>query len=308
MKRRQVLKGGAAIGIASLAGCSELLGGSASTGNFQNVAQWLPEPANLADDQDHYEVTARSPSRVAELFDNSLFRSQFAPSLDYANPRATDVRYTVSAGVGGRNFDVYAGQFNVDWAEHQMDTADDLDRDSDVEDFAVFIRENNNGITDAYAVSNRAYIHTSDSGFGFDESADAHDVLTTVIDAREGNIGRYHDRNQDMEILVDDLSFGHQLNAGTMEATEQSEPEFGEFENVVARGSTRIIDGETTTTEEVIVFEASRDVTEREIEEYIEESSSFDGYRDRPSYDNGDRSVIIEGTRQGAQLQTIGSG
>lgn len=306
MKRRQVLMGGAAIGIASLAGCSDVLGGGGSTGNLGNVAQWLPEPADITDDQDHYGISARSPSRLANLFDNPVLRSEFAPSLDYANPRATDVEYTVSASAGGRNFDVNVGQFNVDWVEHQMDTAEDLDRDSDIGDFAVFLRENNNGVSDAYAISNRAYIHTSDTG-GFDEPADALDVLTTVIETREGDIGRYHEQNQDMEILVDDLSFGHMLNARTMDATDQSEPEIGEFENVVARGSTRIIQGETTDTEEIIVFENERDISEREIETYIEESSSFDGYRQRPGYDIADRSVIIEGTQQGVQLFTSGS-
>lgn len=302
MKRRQVLTSGAALGVAGLAGCSDILSGESATGDTTNVAKWLPEPADLVDDQDHYEVTARSPKRLANLVDNPLFRSEFAPDLEYANPRATDVTYTVSAGAGGRNFDVYAGKFNEGWVLDRMDIAENLDRDSDVEDFAVFVRETNNGISDAYAISSQAYIHTSDSAPGFDQNPDALDVLTTVIDARVGNIGRYHEENQDMGRLVDELSFGHNLTARTMESTGESSPQFGQFENVVARGSTNIVRGETTDTQEIIVFEAERDIREREMVEYIEESGSFDQYRERPSYDIANRAVVIEGTRTGANF------
>ena len=316
--RRDVLKTGVAIGsvaaTGALAGCSSILGGGASTGSFSDVTMWLPSPGDLDSDLEHYSVSARSPSRLANLeSDPQEANSDHAPSLEFASPTANDVDTVVNATAEGagenedepfdnptQSFTAYSGSFNRSWAMTQLDNADAWDDEQEVEEYRIYGRspEGQEGTFEAVGVSESGYVRASDELATGGDSPDSVAIVETVINAAIGEGERFVDENENMGVVGDQLSFGHQLFAGTpVESPDETNPEEGEFEDVVAAGNNQTIKGQSADETQVLVFDSEGDIDEGDIEEYIEESGSFNGFTSTPTFSISGRAVIIEGSR-----------
>jgi hypothetical protein len=320
MKRRQVLKTGAGIGALGLAGCLGFGGGAGGTESFDTMGEWVPEPGVFDSSLGQYNsLNGDTPAGVAAQIDDSTFEGATQPDLDFANPKASDVDYHVNASASGEegysvNFDVYVGDFNHDWTEQNLQNTQNenattgYQSEGEYQGFTLYANPQPEGgfggRQTAYGFSSSGYIRVEASDSGENADPDAVAAIEAVIDASEGNVNRYQESNQDMSALVDALPSAHQLSASiNAEPPEESNPQNGQLEGLAGQANATTLDGNTIESAEVLVFVSERDVVERDINEYVDESGSFSNYQQRPDVSFDTRTVVIEGTQPlGANL------
>lgn len=307
MERRQFIKGSGAaltVGMAGLAGCSTgILGGGG--GSFGDVTAWLPAPAEFDSDLDHYQFTARSPSQVADVSDDTTWDITVAPNADFGNPPADDVDYVIGANPSTdetRQFTVYVGDFDAEWISTKLESRN-FDQDRGLDEFDVYVQPTDGSVPQqtqsdvpgrvGYAVNDSTVIRTVHRSP--EDESDPIGVAQTIADANAGDAPTYAE-NQDMGALGDTISIGQYVTAQTFEPVEESLPQAGQFEDLVGRGETHTVQGAETDISEVLVFLSESAVIEREIESYIDESGQFNSYHSRPEYSIDGRTVSITGT------------
>ncbi|WP_306053153.1 hypothetical protein [Natronococcus wangiae] len=285
MERRAVLKASGAlttIGLTGLAGCTGSLPVVGSSG-FDDIEDWLVAPDLL--DTEHYTVTTTSPAEVEEVAeymsesDWDEYQQSYV-DVDFANPHPDEVTRYIEAG----RYDVVLGEFDAERVGSSLER-DEYSAGRSYEGYQLY--EGPNEAT-AYAVSDDAVISVYDD-------PDAVETAQLVVDAAEGEAERYADRDQDFEVLGDELSPGHITMAGSHSRIEETDVERGRFEDQVAFGMTFEIGEDETDITFVTVFIDENAIIERDIEAYTEEGNDFDDWRE-VSYDIDDNVVTIDGT------------
>lgn len=312
MKRRQLLKTGAGVGTLGLAGCLGVFGGGAGgTESFDTMLSWVPEPSAFDSTLDSYSsLGGDTPAGLASQIDDPVFRGGAQPSLEFANPNATDVDYaleTSASGSGGYSVEVgvYVGEFNPDWVEQNLQNTqnDNFDTsyqsEGEYEGFTVYAGEGSGGgfgSQTSYAFSSSGYVTATVSDSG-DPNAVA--AIETVIDASEGTVSRYQESNQTMSLLAGTLPSAHQFSRVSVneEPPEQSNPQNGQLAGRVGGARAVTLSGTDLDTTDVLVFASESDVVEQEINEYVDESGTFSGFYGRPSVSVSGRTVSIDGTQ-----------
>jgi len=283
---------GAALGAASLAGCSSLTGGS-STPEYQ---QWAPAPENFYEERDHYAVIS---IRVEDLVDNkSELNSSVNLDEDYGSGEnspfdlsAEDIDVQVfSFTFSATNYSIQKGSFDQSSLTSSLEDSNQ----SEEEDYSGYTIFKGSGSSDsadvAYAVDGSYIVEAT----GSDPVA----KVKTLLDTNEGDADRYGDANDDFSELQSRLGDGTQVIASTHEETSESNPKEGEFEGEVAAGSAQTVNGEKTEVKSVITFESESDIDSDAFKTYmdnLEDSSSELAAASNLEREEKGRSVIIEG-------------
>jgi hypothetical protein len=327
MKRRQALKAGAGIGILALAGCSGIGGGGGGTESFGNIAEWAPAPGEFDSDLESYGVAASSPAGIASQINDQVFQVSAAPSLRFASPKATDVDFSLAGegsgppedGQYGINFTVHVGDFNPDWIDQNLQNtqsddggtspSEEFQSEGQYQEFTLYANENPDGFNQsqtAYGFNDSGYIRAEVSEQGDNADPDAVAAVETLIDASEDTASRYFDSDQDMSVLNDSLPSGHGFKTNFIEEPpDETDPAQGNFEDLVAEGEVQTVSGNETDITEVLVFRSESGVSERDINEYVDESGEFSGYASRPAVTIDGRTAVIEGTQPTTRLPTL---
>jgi hypothetical protein len=314
MERRRVLKGGAmllAAGAGGLSGCVGLGDSSeeASTVGTDRLETWLPDPRALDSNLDHYQFDATAPAALSEAtnleafgsFDqNTTPESDASADVNVGTLQSSDVDLTFSASANPADdadsygFRAYFGSFDGGWLETKLRN-NDYDQVGGEGDFTLYEDGDNAAGSRVTAVSDDILLAGAQQASD-DSDTDAVQVIETLIETGNGDVDGYVDQIEDMSELLSALPAGHDFSGGTNERGEETVPAEGRFENLVAEGVSRRIDGSETEVTRALVFLDEVDVVDRDIEAYIEKSDDFTDFSVRPEFDtdNG-RVVTIEG-------------
>ena len=312
MERRRFLKGSSALfvaGASGLSGCAGLGDGSdeTSTVGTGQLETWLPDPRGLDSDLDHYQFNATAPATLSEAINTNrpgLFGQDTTPgsetdadiNVGTFPASAIDLTFSASASTANEsyNFSVYFGSFEPDWLETKVQN-NGYDRLSGEEGFTLYDDEDNTAGSRVTAISEDVLIAGAQQVSDPNAEANAIPTVETLIETGEGPTDGYADQLEDMSDLMSGLPAGHQFSGGTFERGTATNPENKEFQNFVAEGETRRIDGSATKITKVLVFLSAADVFERDIEQYIEDSNDFVDFSERPDHEIDGRIVTIEG-------------
>jgi hypothetical protein len=167
-----------------------------------------------------------------------------------------------------------------------------FDPDAPIGDYDVYTAG-----TRAFAISGDAIVDARHASPPGDEDPDPAEFAETIIDTSTGDADSYVE-DTDMAVLADAIPDGHVFQAETFEqiGSENADPETGAFENLVGEGQSLTVRGSQADVSLLLVFFAERAVDEDAIETYIEESSEFSAYQQRPEYEIDGRTVEITGT------------
>jgi len=283
--RRTVLKTGAAVGslaaVGALAGCNSLLGGSDS-GEY---ADWLPAPAELSSDSNHYlfvsiddtEIRANEDN-IGDGYNESQQTARFplsAMGVDYA---AVDTRITAGALGGGT---VVLGSFSESDVVDEL-TSNGFEEGSEYSGYTLLTREEGNEFsttTELIALNGSTAVSTQSFGGGESDGPTARESAEALIDANNGEIDRYTEANDDMSTLVDELGSGVSVFGRTQDAAEETNATDGTFAGEVAGGQVANINGDTVEQTRVLVFTSSDDINTSDIETWTESGSEFEDVR-----------------------------
>jgi len=296
-RRAMLRRGLAAVGagtLVSTAGCSggipNPLGGGSGV-----YADWLPAPDELGD-RDHYQfyyfdaetIEANEDELNDENFDFDSVEDSWTPlSFDWED--ATTILYL------GLNIVVEAA-FNREDAIEDLE-AEDFDDEPEHEGYSIYLNPTE---TRAFGVGDGTVVVTSAYG-----TEDPVDTIEAIIDAKAGNADRYADDSEDMGLLIDELSSETTVSGRTSEEPSDEDPASGRFDDMVARGNTATINGETTDRKWVVVYDNERNVDIDDLEEWVDENDGNDQLFDDVddiSYESSGRAGIITGTVDTGEL------
>lgn len=286
ISRRRVLRASGTLAasgaISSLAGCSGPgpLGSGAE--KYRNV---LYDPRII--DRDHYFAGYFDVSGIFEHrqeFNRDFFES--LRSLDDPIPglRFEEMGDLVTPGLYVSGSRVVTGEYESDDIVTAVREAD-YSRAEDYEGYEIYERDGG-----AVGVSDADIIRSRPAG---SQSGTA--MVKFVIDAKTGDVSRYHKVNSDFEELSGTLGAGHMTILGTTEPTEETDAEAGQFRNNVGYGSKYDVNGEETDLQVVFVFLDERDVVVRDIETWTDNSSAFERAYDISVDENG-RTATVSAT------------
>lgn len=312
MERRRFLKASGALfaaGAGGLSGCVGLGDESdeTSTVGTDRLETWLPDPRALDSDLNHYQFNAVAPATLSEAVNTNrpgLFDQDTTPggetdaeiNVGTFPASAIDLTFSASANTSNEsyNFSGYFGSFDPDWLETKIQN-NGYDRLRGVEGFTMYDDEDNTAGSRVTAISEDVLVAGAQQVDDPDSDANAVPTVETLIETGEGNTEGYADQLEDMSDLMSGLPAGHQFSGATFERGTETNPENKEFQNFVAEGETRRIDGSATKITKVLVFLSAADVFERDIEQYIEDSGDFVDFSERPEHEIDGRIVTIEG-------------
>lgn len=287
MERRQFLAAGATLAVASQAGCTGLFGGSSGL-SAGDVGDWLLNPNTLDSDRSHYSFEATSPSGLSDQTDDPYVAGRFAPDTTAGGFTASDIDLELSYSASGLETTVYTGTIDSEWIGQRIESDGSLSTDRGYEGVDIYSSDND---TFAVGIDDSTMIEVGHAS----TSPEASEFVRTLIDTESGNARGYADVSRDMESLIDELPGGHEISGQTFDPREQTNAPQGVFENQVASGRSRTVDGEETKETTVLVFVNESDILDREIEEYIDTADQFQTYLGRPDYDTNGTTVTIEG-------------
>jgi hypothetical protein len=266
----------------SMAGCSALpfFGGP-------GYKQWVYEPGTVGD-EDNLTFNYANIKTVVDNEDNfnSDIYELFERTEDSFPQSVTDIdlddmQSTVSFDRTG----TIEADFNKDDVVGELED-NDFEEDGDEGNFTVYVDEEN---TQAVGVSGGRLVHGQASSFG---DTDATDYVEAIIGAKNGDEDLYHEGNDDFNELTNKLNDGTFISGGTQDEVEETTAESGRFEGVVATGSSVSVNGETTKTQLVYLFDSSDDIDMGDVEDFTEDADAFDDYDNVNSSQNGRAAVI----------------
>lgn len=279
-----------------LSGCGGILGGGGggNTGSFDDVVSWVPDPG-LFDPDLRYGFNARSPSRIADVSDETLWDTSLSQSTQFGTLPAEDVEYVIQADASmadTRTFTTYVGDFDAEWTGTKL-RQQGLTRAGSYQDYTLYASGSR-----AFAVDGGTVVSAQHQPADSDDEPEPIRLVEDLIDTNEGDVDSYADANEDMGALADTVSGGHTIQAETFERIEGDavSPVSGNFENLVGRGRSTTVDGTEAEFTRAFVFLGERDVREREIETYIDESGDFNDLQQRPEFEIDGRTVEITGS------------
>ena len=255
--------------------------GTGANNLAQNYSDWLHAPGALNAEQPHYlfsmindqEIRANEEN-FGESYDRSEQASQFplrAMGVDYETVAA---RLSVGLFVGST---VVSGSFNESAVVSGLESAG-FEQDGEYAGYTLMRNERSTqrgDVTQLIAVNGSTVVAAQGSTAISGPPVD--DTVETTIDAGRGEVDRYAEANEDMQVLLGELGTGVSVLGTTQEPTQETNLVGGEFEGQVAAGQTSTIDGETAEQTFVTVFQSSADVNTADLEEWTETSEDFEG-------------------------------
>jgi hypothetical protein len=285
-----VLRTGAAVGglaaLGGLAGCSSIpfVGGGAGS-----YAQWLYAPGAIGDG-DHYSFSYQNDRAIRnneDEFDSSYFdRQESAEDSFPLDPMGVDydeVNDRLNLGTGG----VVNGQFQRSDVVDELDDEDYDDEDDDYSGYAIYQKNDQRAV----GVKNNQAVHVQ-TGFG--GNVDVVDAVETIIDTKTGDEDRYQDESEDMNTVLNQVGSGDVVFGFTQEEVDDTNTDRGQFEGQVGTGVQANFNGDTTNVRYVIVHADSDAVDMDDVEDWVDDSDTFDDVDNVSTNQNG-RSVVIAG-------------
>jgi len=303
--RRSLLRRGLATvatgAVASSAGCTDTLsnlGGSGSTTPEKEekpaasvYTEWLPAPSSVGD-EDHYAFTYLDMASI-ESNEDELGPAEYDPDDTEGRWAPLDIDWTdVSNLVLFSDSFVAEADFDRDEAISTLE-GEEYTEDSTYEGYTIMLSEYED---EAIAIGDGVVVGASATN-PEGEDGDTSDV-ETIIDTKAGAADRYID-DEDLSVLTEELGRATSVTGRTTEQPDFPDPEDAEFENMVARGSNSVIDGETTDRKWVVVYESEDDADTDALEEWVNQNDNYgDQFDDVDdiSYDTRGRLGIITGT------------
>jgi len=262
--RRAVLGSSVALA-ATLAGCSDLNGdgtdddggGTTPTAGVDAAVDWLPAPEG-GGDAPTPQFTATDFEQIAALDDR----------FDGYDPtRMPPVRYDpdpIGVGLADLSYAVHTswsfrqavrGEFDRSAVESRLDDAG-YERSETTAGFGLYA-----GDSADVAVGDE---HVCWSASNLDDGVDP--SLTAAVAAKAGDGARAVDENERLSSLVDRLGTGIRYGG---EAAAEGTLESDLPGPLVARGGRTTVDGETMTTEHLLVYDGAADVPEGDARERL---------------------------------------
>jgi len=306
--RRKLMRmgaGTAALGaVGSLSGCSAiqdlLPGGGGGLGDFTN---WVYEPDTFEADNEGLNSSATS---YTDFFSNSGNLSEFAVLSAKGNnyPQlgidVEDVAMELSLPDGR----VITGSFDTESVKSElgadpvetptssgfggtdgMSGSTQYESDGTYNDYDIYVQEEPEESPNAFAIGDGTIVEArrvSNSGNEASEVA-ASDVAEGIIDTGTDGTDRYVDNDDTFSTLTDTLNNGVTLSARVRQHEVGSEDgadeniSAGRFEGVVAQGQADSINGGTTETQYVFVYDSQSDVNEGDVQDWVEAQDTGDG-------------------------------
>ncbi|WP_324662436.1 hypothetical protein [Haloarcula sediminis] len=306
--RRKLLRvgaGAAAVGaVGSLSGCSAVQdlipGGGGGLGSYTN---WVYEPDAFKSDR---EGVSGSGTSYTNLFSNSGNLSELAVlrAKGTSYPELGIEVEDVSMDLGLPDGRIITGSFDTEAVKSELTAAPvdtptpsgfgsssgnsgstQYESDSSYNNYEIYVQAEPDTSPDAFAVGDGTIIRAQRVPNATNESSpvDAPDVVEGIIDAGEDGTDRYVDSNDTFSTLTDALNNGVQVSftvraneIGSDNGADENIPA-GRFEGVVAEGRAESINGETTESQYVFVFDSEGDVNEGDVQEWIEANDTGNG-------------------------------
>ncbi|SEN72145.1 hypothetical protein SAMN05216388_1004279 [Halorientalis persicus] len=325
--RRRFLAASAALGSGALAGCSAVsdaipfIGG----GGLGDYEQWVYEPDRFASADESGEFGDDSVAlSIFAINQQSIYenREELYPSTYSSLSR----NFVSNTGILPRNVSmvlnlpegvVLSGSFERGevTAELEADTSTEYESDGSHEGYDLYVRAEREESPDAFGVADGTVVQGQRvDNFGSDaDSVPATDVVEGIIDTNSGGATRYVNANDAFGTLVSSLSGSSFLTAtvrsdpiGSDEADENS----GEFEGLVASGQASTINGATTDSQSVFVFDSQSDADTGAVTDYVEYNDNegqFARARNVEVSQSG-RTITVTATADTYTAPNLGSG
>lgn len=306
--RRQFLATGAVAGAGALAGCDMIpfIGGGDGVGNFSN---WVPAAGEIDPSSSTTSFDARSPAQVngnrTNLHPNTYrsYQSSYRTGVDWKS-------LTLTLSIEGG--EVFTGSYNTDDIKSELTTANGRndqgkysqnDSEGSYEIYIPSSAEGAESAQNAYAVSGNAIVRAQPTGSQFqDNFSSAVANAKAIIGVGEDGEGRAVDNDDTFDTLADNIS-GTIAQGNTREepvgGNAASVPQ-GNFEGLVAEGTSISINGGNSEVKQVFVFDSEGDVDTGDLEEYVERNDTNGGtwdYTRNVSVNQSGTAGIISGQR-----------
>lgn len=306
--RRKLMRvgaGAAAVGaVGSLSGCSAVQdlipGGGGGLGSYTN---WVYEPDAFKSDR---EGVSGSGTSYTNFFSNSGKLSELAvlSAKGTSYPELGIDVEDVSMDLSLPEARIITGSFDTEAVKSEL-TAEPVDSstpsgfgsstsssgstqyesDSSYNNYEIYVQAEPETSPNAFAVGDGTIIQGQRVPNATNQSdpVDAPTVVEGIIDAGAGDADRYVDSNDTFSTLTDALNNGVQVSftvranaVGSDNGANENIPA-GRFEGVVAEGQADSINGGTTESQYVFVFDSEGDVDEGGIQEWVEANDTGNG-------------------------------
>lgn len=271
--RRDVLRASAVAGAAAIAGCSSITGGSG--GSADAGKNWLYEPGTVAD-VDHYLALRYAPATVAERganFDDEVYDAMQAFGSSARALVGFEFASTDAQLAFGKNA-VLEAEFESESVVSRLE-GEDFESEGAYTEFDVYVGPDQDA---AVGIGDETVVVARSTGI-FGGADDAESVLQAILDVNAGDAESYVEDTADFETLVDATGDGDVQSVRTHAETDATDTDEGEFRGEVARGidSTLVDDGVETTF--VRVFNEASDIDEGDLQDWVDESDTFNDYQ-----------------------------
>ena len=321
MDRRTFLRGAvASTGVASLAGCSEILGEDSAAGAGR---QWLPSGQALPYESGgtgQYNAVLTSPATLSNHRRDigadtwAQYRSTWVDSeYRFSTPGELDAVAVAIAPVGVL-FSAASGTFRPVRIADRLEN-DDFSSVSGDSEFRYYQSASGEQV---YAFTSDAFIVVRvPSGLEStdNQETDLVEVADTVIDAELGAVDRYGDNMPALGALIDrglsgeSIRYHHHPERWQDRDPEDLDPAKGQFQDHLATAVTQEVSGSETSVTRVLSFRnevVARDI-EGDIGTYVADGARFRSWRDL-SWERDEELIIIEGTRRSVDAWPLLSG
>lgn len=309
--RREYLVTTGTIGMAALAGCSgqESNSEKTTTGNtttentdtdgtmednsdndstVRDYQQWLPAPNAFGLDHYGFEFVQYNTLQDNESYFTESVYDDYADRLlfDQLGVSLDDVRAALSMGPVAREDQnvVVDGDFiQAEVADHVTEIG--YEQQGDIGEYTVYTAESNVHQT-AFAITDGQVIFSNESRV---------DDIELIRGAKNGEQTRYVEESDTMQILLSSIESGTFVYGNTIDPIlpENASPTNGAFTGSVGSAYQDSVNGETTNSKFIYLFDTTDDVDMEAIDEYINDGL-YDIYESVSSTREG-RKVIITG-------------
>jgi len=278
LPRRTVLKGGATLGVAALAGCFGSSGGSTAGGEG-----WLVAPVVFPDGRTSYETLILSPSAFEDRANRlsqepyDELRERVLGPFEFARLFPEDIDTAVEGGQGwdeGTGYTVLEGAIDPDELDRNL-TSGAFGPLGSYEGFQLYEHDEDPVVI---AVDTDVLIGVRDAE---SDEPEPEQFTEQIVDASTGEGRRYAEDVPEFGTVLETIGAGDLFAANVTpeEPTEETDAGEGEFQNAIGRGLSVELNSESGEIELAVPFLDESDPNERDLERWTRESEFFDRWR-----------------------------
>ena len=263
-----------------MVGLSGCLGGGST-----NTTEWLVDPFHLPGEPENYPLISFSPSAFDE-YSSEFERDEFNDFQDSSLREYEFTRFYAdeidritrgNSGFRSNGFDIIQGDIDGEALEEDL-RREGLRSRSDYEGYELFESARGDEHPFPWAAGvNDGTLLTAGSR---NEDVDVLRLIENLIDTQEGELRGYQEVSSDFELLMDGSSIGDYFFAFNMEPPESSDPESGDFRDMVGASQNINIGEDESNVELVIAFQFDYEPRESDIETWTREDDLFRLWRD----------------------------